>query len=209
MHALRQVAIPSKIEQATHNKDVTVKLLYHALDHFSAADSIRNSCPHSLPPLTTGTDEYSRGYKTVLAPPAVVASSTLRTRVTKFFVSAALSVFGWSGIKLGVMRGSTPARLGRFCLWLTFDFLLAAGLLAITAWGDTSAKLHQRTASSCYCGCAMSKTATGCAKICDLPKFASRHWAVTCTKVHTAAPAESPNAQPHLPHYSRSERASN
>ena len=136
-------------------------------------------------------------------------SSTLRTRVTEFFVSAALSVFGWSGIKLGAMRGSTPARLGRFCLWLTFDFLLAAGLLAITAWGDTSAKSHQRTASSCYCGCAMSKTATGCAKMCDLPKFASRHWAVTCTKVHTAAPAESPNAQPHLPHYSRSERASN
>jgi len=86
--------------------------------------------------------------------------------------------------------------------------LLAAALLGFAAWADTSAKLHQPV-GGCYCGCAMSKTAAGCSKICDLPKFAARRWAVTCAKPRARAPEETPNAHPHLRYNSRSERASN
>ncbi|MGB9434490.1 MAG: hypothetical protein WBQ89_19765, partial [Candidatus Acidiferrum sp.] len=82
-------------------------------------------------------------------------------------------------------------------------------LLAFAAWADTSSKQLQPSVSGCYCGCALSKTSVGCWKVCDLPKFASRRWAVTCSKPRASVPVETPNAQPHLPHPSRAERASN
>jgi len=107
------------------------------------------------------------------------------------------------------MRASSLLRLRRIGLWLVLDLLFAAALLAFTAWADTSAKVHHVPIDGCYCGCAMSKTSGGCGKMCELPKYASRRWAVTCSKPHASVPVETPNAQPRLPHPSRTERASN
>jgi hypothetical protein len=107
------------------------------------------------------------------------------------------------------MRNGFLFRLRRIGLWLALDLLLAMCLLGFAAWADTSARFHQPAAATCYCGCGMSKTAAGCGKMCDLPKFAARRWAVTCSKPHVKVPIETPNAQPHLPHRSRAERASN
>jgi len=107
------------------------------------------------------------------------------------------------------MKSSFLQRLRRIGIWVALDVLLASALLAFTAWADTSSRLHQRSVGGCYCGCAMSKAAVGCSKMCDLPRFASRHWAVTCAKPRASAPKENPNAGPHLPHPAHAERASN
>ncbi|MGB7847137.1 MAG: hypothetical protein WBL63_16090 [Candidatus Acidiferrum sp.] len=55
----------------------------------------------------------------------------------------------------------------------------------------------------------MSRTSAGCGKMCELPKYASRWWAVTCAKPRASAPVETPDAGPHVPHPGRSERANN
>jgi hypothetical protein len=107
------------------------------------------------------------------------------------------------------MRASSLNRLHRLALWLALDLLLAAALLAFSVWADTSTRVRNVPTGGCYCGCNLSKTSAGCGKMCELPKYASRWWAVTCTKPHAKDPAETPNARPHLPHPSRSERASN
>jgi hypothetical protein len=107
------------------------------------------------------------------------------------------------------MRLLTLRRFRRLTLWVIFDLTLASGLLAFAAWADTSANRHPFAVGGCYCACSMSNTSAGCAKMCDLPKYAARRWAVTCLKPHASVPAETPNAQPHLPHSSRTERASN
>jgi hypothetical protein len=100
-------------------------------------------------------------------------------------------------------------RLYRVAAWLVLDLLLAAGLLVITAWADSSSRVHQSSVDGCYCGCAHSKTAVGCGKMCELPKYASRWWAVTCAKPRASAHPESREARPRLSHPARPERASN
>jgi len=107
------------------------------------------------------------------------------------------------------MKVSFLLRLRRLTLWLVFDLVLASGLLTFAAWAVTSSRIHQPSVGGCYCGCAMAKTAAGCGKMCDLPKFASRRWAVTCSKPHATANMETPEARPHLPHPPHAERASN
>lgn len=107
------------------------------------------------------------------------------------------------------MRVPSLARLRRIVIWLGLDLLLATALLAFTVWADSSSKVRQVSVQRCYCGCCASKTAAGCGKMCELPKYASRRWAVTCAKPRTNTPIESPDAGPRLPHPSRSERASN
>jgi hypothetical protein len=97
----------------------------------------------------------------------------------------------------------------RTAFWLALNLLAGSSFLAIAALADSSTKIHQSAASGCYCHCTMAKMSVGCEKICDLPKFAMRRWAVTCAKPHASIPVESPNAQPHLPHVPRAERASN
>ncbi len=92
---------------------------------------------------------------------------------------------------------------------MVLDVALATCLLAFAAWADTTARLHGASVGTCYCGCAMSKTAGGCEKMCDLPKFAARRWAVTCAKPREELRVETPEAGPHLRHPSRAERASN
>jgi len=107
------------------------------------------------------------------------------------------------------MRALSLLRLRRFVLRLVLDLLVAGGLLAVAAWADTSTRPTPPAMSGCYCHCAMAKTSAGCGKMCDLRKFATRRWAVTCAKPHASLPIESPNAQPHLPHPPHAERASN
>jgi len=89
------------------------------------------------------------------------------------------------------------------------DFALFAGALALSAFADTSGTFHKSNVTRCYCNCSMSKTGAGCAKMCELPKYASRWWAVSCAKPRAQAPAETPGAGPHYPHAPRAERASN
>src|ERR1700739_600368 len=105
---------------------------------------------------------------------------------------------------------TTPfQRLRRIALWIVLDLLVAAGVLALSAWADTSAAIRKVPAGGCYCGCALAKTSAGCGKMCELPKYASRRWAVTCHKPRATAPVETPDARPPFPHPSRSEHASN
>jgi hypothetical protein len=106
------------------------------------------------------------------------------------------------------MRASSPlSRLRRIAFWVALELLFAAALLGFTAWADTSAQLHRIPPCGCLCGCAMSKTAAGCSKMCDSPKYSTRRWAVTCRKQRVTAPVETPDADPRLPHPPRAERA--
>ncbi|HXY01634.1 MAG TPA: hypothetical protein VEI54_11990 [Candidatus Limnocylindrales bacterium] len=107
------------------------------------------------------------------------------------------------------MRGTSLHRVRRIALWLALDLCLAAALLGLSAFADSSSKFRSVPAGGCYCGCAQSKTSAGCGKMCDLPKFASRWWAVNCAKPRTTRPSETPDAGPRLSRPSRSERASN
>jgi hypothetical protein len=131
------------------------------------------------------------------------------TRVTKIFGKYALSVFFGPCPRLLPMRASTLKSIRRIAIWVALDLGLALILLALSAFADTSDALRKVPAGGCYCGCAHSKTSAGCGKMCELPKYASRWWAVTCVKPHATRPTETPGAGPHLPHAPRNERASN
>ena len=109
-----------------------------------------------------------------------------------------------------IMSSLLLRRLRRLAIWATLDLVLFAGALAFSTSADTSGRLHKpTTAAGCYCNCAQSKTGAGCAKMCELPKYASRWWAVSCAKPRAQAPAENPDAGPHYPRAPRAERASN
>jgi hypothetical protein len=126
----------------------------------------------------------------------------------KFWYPRAIGFFLFQ-VETPAMSASAFQRFRRVTLWLALDLLVAAGLLALSAWADTSMQVRKDPAGGCYCGCGMSRTSAGCGKMCELPKYASRWWAVSCAKPRPNAPTENPNARPHLPHPPRSERASN
>ncbi len=107
------------------------------------------------------------------------------------------------------MHSSILRRLRRLAIWASLDLVLFAGALALSTSADTSGTVRKSNAAGCYCNCAMSKTAAGCTRMCELPKYASRWWAVSCAKPRAQAPAENPGAGPHYPHAPRAERASN
>ena len=100
-------------------------------------------------------------------------------------------------------------RLRRLAIWATLDLALFTGALAFSTSADTRGQLAKTKVEGCYCGCAHSKTSTGCTKMCELPKYASRSWAVSCSKPRMQSPAETPGAGPHYPRKPRAERASN
>jgi hypothetical protein len=86
--------------------------------------------------------------------------------------------------------------------------LLALILVApIALLADTSSAPRSAPTSSCYCHCAVSHARSGCAKMCELPKYASRWWANSCAKPRRLAPKENPGASPRLPHPDRAEHA--
>jgi len=105
------------------------------------------------------------------------------------------------------MPSSFSRKLRRFALWISFDLFLVGALLVFTAWADTSSSLRHPQAAGCYCSCAQSKTSAGCAKMCELPKYASRWWAVTCHKPRSNSTVDNPGAGPRVPHPPRAERA--
>src|SRR5260370_39217320 len=107
------------------------------------------------------------------------------------------------------MKPSFTRRLSRLALWLFVEFLVLIAAVSVSVLADTSGRLRQITPAGCYCGCAQSKTSAGCAKMCELPKYASRWWAVTCSKPRVQPPVDTPGAGPHYPHKPRAERASN
>jgi len=108
-----------------------------------------------------------------------------------------------------MMLRASRKPLRRIALWFFLELLFAATLLVISAWADSPSSLREPKTPGCYCHCAQSKTSAGCAKMCELPKYASRWWAVTCAKPRYSPPAEAPQAGPRMPHPDRPERASN
>jgi len=100
-------------------------------------------------------------------------------------------------------------RIQRLAIWVLLDLALFAGALALSTSADTRGQLAKATPAGCYCACAHSKTSAGCAKMCELPKYASRWWAVSCSKPRVQPPVDTPGAGPHYPHKPRAERASN
>jgi hypothetical protein len=46
-----------------------------------------------------------------------------------------------------------------------------------------------------------------CVKMCELPKYATRWWAVSCAKPHGHSAANNPGAGPRLHHGDRAEHA--
>jgi hypothetical protein len=101
------------------------------------------------------------------------------------------------------------SRIRRIAIWVSLDLLLATALLGLTVWADSPSKVRDATVPICYCGCAASKVSAGCGKMCELSKYASRRWAVTCSKPRATTPTENPGAGPRLPRPGRAERASN
>lgn len=77
-----------------------------------------------------------------------------------------------------------------------------AGLL-----GDTPSRIRFVDADRCYCRCAEGRTRAGCAKMCELPKYAKRWWATNCVKPRYKRPAEDSNAGPRLHHPDRAQHA--
>lgn len=131
------------------------------------------------------------------------------TRVIKLPVTLPYGFFLISPGNCPRMTSPILRRLRRLAIWATLDLVLFAGAIVLSTFADTSGAFHKSTASGCYCNCAQSKTAAGCAKMCELPKYASRWWAVSCAKPRAQAPVENPGAGPHYPHAPRAERASN
>ena len=131
------------------------------------------------------------------------------TRVTKLVVTLHYRFFFDSGGHSRDMTSPLLRRLRRLAIWATLDLALFAGALAFSTSADTRGQLGKTNLGGCYCGCAHSKTSAGCAKMCELPKYASRSWAVSCAKPRVKPPAETPGAGPHYAHKPRAERASN
>lgn len=142
--------------------------------------------------------------------PIQISPSRYQNPGNNFFGNPALSVFRRFRMKLVPMRAPSLRRLRRMALCLCLEFALAAGVMVFSVWADNSSRVRQVTVGGCYCGCAQSKTSAGCGKMCELPKYATRWWAVNCKKPRVSTtPAENPGAGPRLPHPARAERASN
>ncbi|HXL21527.1 MAG TPA: hypothetical protein VOA78_03600 [Candidatus Dormibacteraeota bacterium] len=93
-----------------------------------------------------------------------------------------------------------PFRRSSFALLL----MLAA---AASLFADTPGRLRSVSSSGCYCCCSESHARGGCVKMCELPKYASRWWAITCAKPRLLRPAEDSNAGPRLHHPDHAEHA--
>jgi len=108
-----------------------------------------------------------------------------------------------------LLERPTTKRLLRLGAWLLLESCLLIAVAAFSVWADSSSRVAQPNVGGCYCGCAQSKTSVGCGKMCELPKYASRWWAVTCAKPRVKSQTDNPGAGPHFPHPPKAERASN
>lgn len=105
----------------------------------------------------------------------------------------------------------TPSPL-RSALWkkviLWTAFILGCCLASsLILMADTPPARTSAAVSTCYCHCAGSTMHQGCVKLCELPKYASHPWAVTCAKPHEKIRIVSPDAGPRYEHPGRNERA--
>lgn len=104
-------------------------------------------------------------------------------------------------------RTSPPApRWNRWLTFLALDVLVSLAAWAGPALADTSAALRNPR-PVCYCACAESHARGGCAKMCELRKYASRWWATSCAKPRMQSPANNSNTGPRLPHPEHAEHA--
>ncbi|SRR5579885_3568392 len=97
---------------------------------------------------------------------------------------------------------SAIGKVRKIVALLAMALACGAGLLA-----DTPSRIRYVDTGECYCRCAEGHTRVGCAKICELPKYAKRWWATTCVKPRYKRPAEDSNAGPHLHHPDRAQHA--
>ena len=84
---------------------------------------------------------------------------------------------------------------------------MALLVAALSLKADARFTVGAKSAAVCYCHCGMSKARGGCAKICEMPKYASRWWATSCARPRRKAPVDNPGASPRLPHPDRAEHA--
>jgi hypothetical protein len=108
-------------------------------------------------------------------------------------------------------HGSSSRRNWQRPLRRGLIFVLLDILVALVAWSwpvlaDTSARL-EGTSAVCYCDCAESHARAGCAKMCELKKYASRWWATSCARPHQLPSANKSGAGPHLQHPDHAEHA--
>jgi len=94
---------------------------------------------------------------------------------------------------------------------LLWRLLLAAGSILAISWSllaDAPAGgFKAQAVDACYCHCAKTKGMRSCVRMCELPKYATRWWAVSCTKQRGHAMHDNPGAGPRLKHRDRAERA--
>jgi len=104
-----------------------------------------------------------------------------------------------------------PPQARRTLRILASSCAAAVALLATSPslLADTPDTLRRVPAGGCYCHCSESHARTGCVKMCDLPKYASRWWATSCAKPRLLAPTDKRGASPRLPHPDRAEHAQN
>ena len=131
------------------------------------------------------------------------------TQVTKLLATQRYRFFFDSDAHSFRMTLPILRRLRRLATWAALDLALFAGALALSTSADTRGQLSKTKVEGCYCGCAQSKTSAGCTRMCELPKYASRSWAVSCSKPRVQPSPGTPGAGPHYPHKPRAERASN
>jgi hypothetical protein len=97
-------------------------------------------------------------------------------------------------------------RVSRALLFVSLDLLVALIAWSWPVLADTSGSLRN-SSPKCYCNCAESHAHGGCAKMCELKKYASRWWATSCAKPHQQIPTNKSGAGPRLPHPDHAEHA--
>ncbi|HEV7967912.1 MAG TPA: hypothetical protein VGP19_10095 [Candidatus Acidoferrales bacterium] len=94
-----------------------------------------------------------------------------------------------------------------FRLAIRVTILLAA--ISAAALASQTTKLQRETATPlCYCHCAYESGMTHCTKMCELPQYQNRWWAITCHKKNpTASESSSPASNPGSKKTNRREQA--
>jgi hypothetical protein len=116
------------------------------------------------------------------------------------FLTPAAAKFYMRPLSATPLSGSQVLQRGLLLLAL-------AAPSSIQLQADTSSRIQTQRTAGCYCHCVVSGARSGCTKMCELPKYASRWWATSCARPRKQAPAENPGASPRLPHPSRAEHA--
>jgi hypothetical protein len=86
-------------------------------------------------------------------------------------------------------------------------FLACFFVLSPTLHADEPSTPAPKPVPGCYCNCRQTHTRTGCIKMCELPKYASRWRAVTCRPPKFRGHTPDRGAKPSLPHPARAEHA--